>query len=56
MLTIGPFGPPPPVSTAVEATQGALIGQERWSEYWSLSLNLSKCEASFSVDPHQANS
>ena len=29
---------------------------ERWSEYWCLPLNLSKCEASFFlVDPHQAN-
>ena len=29
---------------------------ERWSEYWYLLLNPSKCEASFfSVDPHQAN-
>ena len=42
--------------TAVEATQGALFRLERWSEYWGLPLNLSKCEASFlSVDPHQAN-
>ena len=35
-----------------------LIGArlERWSEYWCLPLNPSKCEASFfSVDPHQAN-
>ena len=44
------------VSTAVEATQGALFRLERWSEYWCLPLNLSKCEASlFSVEPHQAN-
>ena len=29
---------------------------ERWSEYWCLPLNPSKCEASFfSVDPHQTN-
>ena len=29
---------------------------ERWSEYWRLPLNPSKCEASFfSVDSHQAN-
>ena len=29
---------------------------KRWSEYWCLPLNPSKCEASFfSVDPHQAN-
>ena len=44
------------VSTAVEATQGALFRLERWSEYWCLPFNLNKCEASFfSVDPHQAN-
>ena len=44
------------VPTAVEATQGALFRLERWSEYWCLPLNPSKCEASFfSVDPHQAN-
>ena len=46
----------PSVPTAVEATQGALIRLEHWSEYWCLPLNPSKCEASFfSVDPHQAN-
>ena len=46
----------PSVRTAVEATQGALIRLDRWSEYWCLPLNPSKCEASFfSVDPHQAN-
>ena len=46
----------PSVPTAVEATQGALFRLERWSEYWCLPLNRSKCEASFfSVDPHQAN-
>ena len=46
----------PSVSTAVEATQGALFRLERWSEYWCLPLNPSKCEASFfSVDPHQDN-
>ena len=46
----------PSIPTAVEATQGALIQLERWSEYWCLPLNPSKCEASFfSVDPHQAN-
>ena len=45
----------PSVSTAVEATQRALFRLERWSEYWCLPLNPSKCEASFSVDPHQAN-
>ena len=43
----------PSVPTAVEATQGALFQLERWSEYWCLFLNPSKCEASFfSVDPH----
>ena len=46
----------PLVPTAVEATQGALFRLERWSEYWCLPLNPSKCEASFfSVDPHQAH-
>ena len=46
----------PLVPTAVEATQGALFQLKRWSEYWCLPLNPSKCEASFfSVDPHQAN-
>ena len=40
----------------MEATQEALFQLERWSEYWCLPLNPSKCEASFfSVDPHQAN-
>ena len=40
----------------MEATQGALFRLERWSEYWCLPLNSSKCEASFFlVDPHQAN-
>ena len=44
------------VPTAVEATQGALFRLKRWSEYWCLPLNPSKCEASFfSVDPNQAN-
>ena len=43
------------VPTAVEATHEALFRLERWSEYWCLPLNPSKCEASFSVDPHQAN-
>ena len=44
------------VPTAVEATQGALFRLERWSEYWCLPLNPSKCEASFfSVDSHQVN-
>ena len=46
----------PSVPTAVEATQEALFRLERWSEYWCLPPNPSKCEASFfSVDPHQAN-
>ena len=39
----------------MEATQGALIQLKHWSEYWCLPLNPSKCEASFSVDPHLAN-
>ena len=40
----------------MEATQEALFRLERWSEYWCLPLNPSKCEASFfSVDPHQVN-
>ena len=38
----------------MEATQRALFRLERWSEYWCLPLNPSKCEASFfSVDPHR---
>ena len=46
----------PSVPTAVEATQRALFRLDRWSEYWRLPFNPSKCEASFfSVDPHQAN-
>ena len=45
----------PSVPNAVEATQGALIQLKHWSEYWCLPLNPSKCEASFSVDPHLAN-
>ena len=46
----------PSIPTAVKATQGALFRLDRWSEYWCLPLNPSKCEASFfSVDPHQAN-
>ena len=40
----------------VEAIKGALFRLERWSEYWCLPLNPSKCEASFfSLDLHQAN-
>ena len=55
-LTIWPFGPHPLVPIAVEATQGALFRLERWSEYWCLPLNPSKCKTSFFlVDPHQAN-
>ena len=56
-LSIWPFGPPPPRSPLRwEATQGSLFRLECWSEYWCLSLNPSKCEASFfSVDPHQTN-
>ena len=56
-LTVWPFGPPPPrIPTAVEVTQGALFRLKRWSEYWCLPLNPSKCEVSFfSVDPHQVN-
>ena len=49
------WSPSPSVPTAVKATQGALFRLERWSEYWCLPLNPSKCEAFFSVDPHQAN-
>ena len=46
----------PSVPTAVKATQGSLIRLERWSEYWCLPLNPSKCEATFFlVDSHQAN-
>ena len=46
----------PSVPTAVEATQGALFRLERWSEYWCLPLNLSKCEVIFFlVNFHQAN-
>ena len=47
----------PSVPTAVYATQGALFRLERWSEYWCLPLNRSKCEASlFSVDPTRLTS
>ena len=56
MLTIWPFGPPPPWSPLLWIPQGALFRLERWSEYWCLPLNRSKCGASFfSVDPHKAN-
>ena len=44
----------PSFPTTVEATQGALFRLECWSEYWCHPLNPSKCEAAFSVDPHQA--
>ena len=53
-LDIWSSSPLPLLSTAVVATQGALIRLERWSEEWYLSLNPSKCEA-LSMDPHQAN-
>ena len=47
----------PSVPSTVEATQGALFRLERWSEYWCLPLNPSKCEASFfSVDPTRLTS
>ena len=45
----------PSVPTAVEATQRALFRLERWSEHWFLPLNPRKCDAFFSVDPHQVN-
>ena len=46
----------PTIPTTVEATQGALFRLERWSEYWCLPLNPSKCEAPLlSVYPNQAN-
>ena len=55
-LTLAIWSSSPSVPTAVEATQAAQFRLERWSEYWCLPLNPSKCEASFfSVDPHQAN-
>ena len=51
MLTIWPFGPPPARSLLWWRPH-----KERWSEYWCLPLNPSKCEASFfSADPHQTN-
>ena len=41
------------IPTALEAAEGALFRLERWSEYWCLPLNPSKCEASFfSVKPN----
>ena len=46
----------PLVPAAVEATQGALIRQKCWYEFWYLSLNSGKCEVFFiPVDLHQAN-
>ena len=36
----------PSVPAAVEAKQGALIRLERWSEYWCLPFNPSKCKVS----------
>ena len=39
------------VPTAVEATQGTLIRLERWSDYWCLPINPSKCEVSFQWIP-----
>ena len=45
----------PSVPSAVEAAQGALFRLERSSEYRCLPFNPRKCEASLSVDPHQAN-
>ena len=40
----------------MESTQGARFRSDRWSEYWCLPFNPSKCKATFfSVDPHQAN-
>ena len=53
---LGIWSSSPSLPTAMEPTQGTLFRLERWSEYWCLPLNPSKCEASFfSVDPHQAN-
>ena len=43
------------IPTALEATQGALIQLEHWSEYWCLPLSPRKFETSFSVNLHQAN-
>ena len=55
LFTLTIWSSSPSVPTAVGATQGALIQLEHWSEYWCLPLNLRKCEASFSVDLHQAS-
>ena len=57
MLTTWPTGPllSPSVPAAAEATQGDLIGLDRWSEHWRDPLNPSKREASFFLmDSHQA--
>ena len=43
------------IPAAVEATPATLIRLERWSEYWCLFFNPSKCEDSFLVNPHQTN-
>ena len=43
------------VPNTLKATRGALFRLECWSEYWCLPLNPRKCEAFFSVNPHQAN-
>ena len=46
----------PSVPTVVKTTQGAMFRLERWSDYWCLPLNPSKCEVSFYlVDPHQVS-
>ena len=54
MLTIWSFGPLPPRSP-LRWMPYKELRLERWSEYWCFPLNSSKCEAFFSVDPHQAN-
>ena len=58
-LTIWPFGPLPPRFPLRWRPHKELCFEarlERWSEYWCLPLNSSKCEASFfSVDPHKTN-
>ena len=56
MLTIWPFGPPPPQSSLWWRPHKELCFD--WSAGLNTGvfpLNPSKCEASFSVDPHQAN-
>ena len=55
-LTIWPFGPPPPRSPLRWRRHKELcFDWSAWSESWCVRLNPSKCEASFSVDPHQPN-